>query len=80
MDYRKLNEVTRKDKYLSPLIEETFQRVHRAKVFTKLDIRQAFHRIWINKASEKLTAFRTHYGSYQYKVMPFGLCNGLVTF
>ena len=80
MDYKKLNEVTRKDKYPSLLIEETFRRVHRAKVFTKLDIRQAFHRIRINEASEELTVFRTRYGSYQYKVMPVGLCNGLVTF
>ena len=80
MDYRKLNEVTRKDKYLSPLIKETFRRVYRAKVFTKLDIRQAFHCIRMDEASEELTVFRMRYRSYQYKVMPFSLCNGLVTF
>ena len=54
--------------------------MHRAKVFTKLDIWQAFHRIRMDEASEELTAFRTRYGSYQYKVMPFGLCNGPATF
>ena len=49
-------------------------------MFTKLDIRQAFHRIRMHPESEELTAFRTRYGSYQYKVMPFGLCNGPATF
>ena len=45
IDYRKLNAITRKDRYPLPLIDETLARISRAKVFTKLDIRQAFHRI-----------------------------------
>jgi hypothetical protein len=43
MDYRKLNELTRKDRYPIPLIAETLARLSRAKIFTKLDICQAFH-------------------------------------
>ena len=80
VDYRKLNELTKKDRYPQPLIDETFRRICKAKIFTKLDIRQAFHRIRMHPESEELTAFRTRYGSYQYKVMPFGLCNGPATF
>ena len=80
VDYRKLNRITEKDKYPSPLIDETFRRITGAKVFTKLDIRHAFHRIRMHPDSEALTAFGTRYGAYQYKVMPFGLCNGPATF
>ena len=80
MDYRRLNQIMRKDKYPAPLIDETFRRIAAAKVYTKLDIRHAFHRIRMHPESEELTAFKTRYGAYQYKVMPFGLCNGPATF
>jgi hypothetical protein len=49
-------------------------------VFTKLDIRQAFHRIRINPESEELTTFRTRYGQYKCKVLPFGLTNRLAIY
>ena len=80
IDYRKLNEITRKDRYPIPLIEETLQRLSRAKIFTKLDIRQAFNRIRMDPASEEYTTFRTRYGMYKSKVLPFGLCNGPATY
>jgi transposase InsO family protein len=80
VDYRKLNALTKKNRYPLPLIDETLARLSRAKIFTKLDIRQAFHRIRIDPDSEELTAFRTRYGLFQYKVMPFGLTNGPATF
>jgi hypothetical protein len=80
IDYRKLNAITRKDRYPLPLIDETLARLSRAKIFTKLDIRQAFHRIRIDPASEDLTTFRTRYGSYKCKVLPFGLTNGPATY
>ena len=80
VDYRKLNEFTRKDQYPLPLIDELLTRLTRAKVFTKLDIRQAFHRIRMNPESEELTTFRTRYGSYKCKVLPFGLTNGPATY
>lgn len=80
VDYRKLNAITKKDRYPLPLIDETLQRLSRAKIFTKLDIRQAFHRIRMDPASEDLTTFRTRYGSYKYKVLPFGLTNGPATY
>jgi hypothetical protein len=80
VDYRKLNDLTRKDRYPLPLLDETLARISKAKVFTKLDIRQAFHRIRIDPASEDLTTFRTRYGCYKYKVVPFGLTNGPATY
>ena len=80
IDYRKLNALTRKDAYPLPRIDELLTRVNKAKVFTKLDIRQAFHRIRVNPDSEELTAFRTSFGQYKCKVLPFGLCNGPATY
>ena len=80
IDFRKLNALTRKDRYPLPLIDETLARISRAKIFTKLDIRQAFHRIRMDPTSEDLTTFRTRYGAYKCKVLPFGLTNGPATY
>lgn len=80
IDYRKLNLLTKKDRYPLPLIDETLARIGRAKLFTKLDIRQAFHRIRIHPDSEELTTFRTRFGAYKCKVLPFGLTNGPATY
>jgi hypothetical protein len=80
IDFRKLNELTRKDRYLLPLIDELLARLSKAKVYTKLDIRQAFHCICMDPAAEELIIFRTRYGSYKCKVLPFGLTNGPVTY
>lgn len=80
VDYRKLNAVTKKNKYPLPLIDETLSKLEGARWFSKIDIRQAFHRIRMHPDSTDLTTFRTRYGSYKYQVMPFGLCNGPSTF
>jgi hypothetical protein len=80
VDYRKLNMLTKKDCYPLPLIDETLARLTKAKVYTKLDIRQDFHRIRMAPDAEELTTFRTRYGSYKYRVLPFGLTNGPATY
>jgi hypothetical protein len=80
VDYRKLNELTKRDPYPIPLIDEMMARICKAKIFTKLDIQQAFHRIRMTQDSEDFTTFRTRYGTYKYKVLPFGLTNGPATF
>jgi transposase InsO family protein len=80
VDYRRLNAATVKDKYPLPLIDETLRQLGKAKIFSKLDIRQAFHRVRMDPGSEDLTTFRTRYGQFRYKVLPFGLTNGPATF
>ncbi|CEL11248.1 hypothetical protein ASPCAL14351 [Aspergillus calidoustus] len=80
VDYRKLNAITKKDRYPLPLIDEVLERISQAKIFTKLDIRQGFHRLRMHPDSEDLTAFRSRYGTYKYKVLPFGLTNGPAAF
>jgi hypothetical protein len=76
INYRKLNGLTKKDKYLLPLIDETLARLGYTKFFIKLDIRQAFHRIRIKEEDEDLTTFRTRFGSFKYQVMSVGLTHG----
>ena len=64
MDYWKLNSIIEKDKYLLPLINKTFCRISRVKVFTKLDIRYAFYRIYMHPDLKALTVFGMHYRVY----------------
>jgi hypothetical protein len=80
VDFRKLNAIIKKDRYPIPLVDELMDRLAGAKFFTKLDIRQGFHRIRLKPESEDLTTFRTRYGMFKYKVVPFGLSNGPAAF
>lgn len=80
VDYRELNEATIKDRYPIPFFRETISRICKANYFSKFDIIHAFNRIQIKEGCEWLTAFTTRWGTYQYKVMPFGLCNAPATF
>src|ERR1700721_3292033 len=80
IDYQKLNAITYKDCYLLLLLEETLSCLSRAKVFTKLDVRQAFHKIQIHPDSEELTTFQTYYKTYKNYVIPFSLINRLATY
>ena len=80
VDYRALNAITVKNRYPIPLIQETLNRLSKAKYYTKLDIISAFNRLRIAKGDEWLTAFRTRYGLFEYLVMPFGLANAPSTF
>jgi hypothetical protein len=76
VDYKKLNQLTKKNRYSLSLIDETLTHLRKIKYFTKLDIRQAFHRIRITDAeSENLTIFRTRFDAYKYRVLSFELCN-----
>jgi len=80
VNYQALNAITKKDCYPLPLINETLERVRKAKWFTKLDVIAAFHKIHITAGDEWLTAFQTQFGLFKWLVMPFGLANALSTF
>jgi len=79
-DYRTLNEVTKKDRQPLLLISEVLDRLGGAKYFTKLDIKDAYHNIRIREGEEWKTTFSTKLGTYEYLVMPFGLCNAPAAF
>jgi len=61
-------------------MSELTDRVAGAKVFSKIDLKDSYHLIRIRAGDEWKTAFRTWYGHYEYKVMPFGLVNAPATF
>jgi hypothetical protein len=75
VDFRGLNQITKKNRYPLPLISEAIDRLSGARYFTKLDIREAYHRLQIAPGDEWKTAYRTRYGHYEYTVVPFGLVN-----
>jgi hypothetical protein len=80
VDYRGLNRITIKNCYPLPLISESLERLAQAKFYTKLDVREAYHRIRIREGDEWKTAFCTRYGHFKYMVMPFGLTNAPAQF
>jgi hypothetical protein len=80
IDYRRLNEITIKNRAPLPLISEMRDRLRKAQWFTALDLRGAYNLIRIKEGEEWKTAFRTRYGHYEYLVMPFGLTNAPASF
>jgi hypothetical protein len=80
VDYRGLNAMTIKDRIPLPLIGEALDRLAKAKIYTKLDVKDAYHNLRIAEGDEWKTAFRTKYGLYEYLVMPFGLTNAPASF
>ena len=80
IDYRKLNEITKKNRYPLPRIDELQDRLIGAKWFTAIDVRDAYYRVRMKEGEEWKTAFRTRWGLYEYLVMPFGLTNAPATF
>jgi hypothetical protein len=75
IDYRGLNNITVKNRYLLPLISSGFELLQGATIFSKLDLRNAYHLVRISEGDEWKTAFNTPSGHYEYLVMPFGLTN-----
>jgi hypothetical protein len=80
VDYHGLNKITIKNRTPLLLISETIDRLRRVKLFTKLDLKDAYHRLCIREGNEWKTAFQTRYSYFEYYIMPFGLTNALGTF
>jgi hypothetical protein len=75
IDYRSLNEVTIKNKYPLPQIEDLFDQMRGAKVFSKIDLRSGYHQLKIRVEDIPKTTFTSRYGLYEFTVMSFGLTN-----
>ena len=80
VDYRELNKVTIKNRHPLSLISETLDRLNKVKRFTKLNLKNTYHRIRIRKGDKWKTAFRTRYDHFEYLIMSFDLTNAPATF
>ena len=80
VDFRGLNKITKKDRYPIPLIADLLDAPKKARIYTKIDLRHAYHLVRIAEGDEWKTAFRTRYGSFEWLVMPFGLTNAPAAF
>jgi hypothetical protein len=80
VDFRALNCITWKDRYPLPLISDLLDAGRSTKVFTKIDLKHAYHLVQIAEGDEWKTTFRTRYGSFEWRVMPKGLTNAPAAF
>ena len=75
VDYRQLNRVTIKNRYLLPRTDNLFDQLRGARVFFKIDLRTGYHQLRVRDTDIPKIAFRTRYGHCEFTVMPFGLMN-----
>jgi len=80
VDFHRLNRITKKDRYPLSLISDLLDSPRKARIYTKIDLRHAYHLVHIAKGDEWKTAFHTCYGAFKWLVMPFGLTNALAAF
>jgi hypothetical protein len=80
VDYRRLNDITKKNAYPLPLISDLIDRIAEACIYSRLDLPDAYHLVRIREGNEWKTAFRCKFSSFQYNVVAFGLSNAPATF
>ena len=80
VDCRKVNNVTRKDTYPLPRVDDTLDTLVGFKFFTTLDLAIGYWQVEVAPEDQPKTAFTTPEGLYHFKIMPFGLCNAAATF
>jgi hypothetical protein len=78
IDFRQLNKVIIKNKYLFPRIDDLFDQLKDARIFSNIDLMSRYHQVKIRDEDIIKTTFRTRYGHYKFTMVPFGLSNALV--
>ena len=80
INYRQLNRVTIKNRYSLLRIDDLFNQLRGARVYSKIDLRTGYHQLRVREANIPKTAFKIRYGHFEFTVMPLGLTNALATF
>ena len=80
IDYQQINKVKVKNKYRLPRIEDIFDQLKEASVFSKIDLRSGYYQLRVKDVDVPKISFRTRYGNYEFLVIPFGLTNAMAAF
>ena len=80
IDYQQLNKVTIKNRYPLPRVDDLFDQLRGAQVYSKIDLRTGYHQFRVREVDIPKTAFRTRYEHFEFTMMPFGLMNVPSTF